>query len=75
MLVGPAFLHTDFSLFKNFPIHESIKLQFRAEFFNAFNRPQLGTPDGTITSFDPNRLGPSGPSRIPLPTIVISNSV
>jgi hypothetical protein len=37
MLVGPAFLNTDFSLLKNFPIHESMKLRFRAEFFNAFN--------------------------------------
>jgi hypothetical protein len=37
-----------------------MKLQFRAEFFNAFNRPQLGTPDGTITSFDPNQFGTFG---------------
>jgi len=59
-LVGPAYLNTDFSLFKSFPIHESLKLQFRAEFFNAFNRPQLGTPDGTITSFDPTNLGSFG---------------
>jgi hypothetical protein len=36
-----------------------MKLQFRAEFFNAFNRPQLG-PDGTITSFDPNQFGTFG---------------
>jgi hypothetical protein len=60
MLVGSAFLNTDFSLLKNFPIHESMKLRFRAEFFNAFNRPQLGTPDGTMTSFDPNQLGTIG---------------
>jgi carboxypeptidase family protein/TonB-dependent receptor-like protein len=59
-LVGPAYLNTDFSLFKSFPIHESLKLQFRAEFFNAFNRPQLGTPDGTITSFDPANPGSFG---------------
>jgi hypothetical protein len=45
---------------KNFPIRDSMKLQFRAEFFNAFNRPQLGTPDGTITSFDLNQLGTFG---------------
>ncbi len=37
-----------------------MKLQFRAEFFNAFNRPQLGTPDGTITSFDANQFGTFG---------------
>ena len=56
MLVGPAFLNADFSRFKNFPIHEAMKLRFRAEFFNAFNRPQWGTPDGTMTSFDPTQL-------------------
>jgi carboxypeptidase family protein len=59
-LVGPAYLNADFSLFKNFPIHESLKLQFRAEFFNAFNRPQLGNPDGTITNFDPANPGSFG---------------
>jgi hypothetical protein len=37
-----------------------MKLRFRAEFFNAFNRPQLGTPDGTMTSFDANQLGTFG---------------
>jgi hypothetical protein len=47
-LFGPSFLNTDFSLFKNFPIHEDLRLQFRAEFFNAFNRPQLDNPNGQI---------------------------
>ena len=42
-------LNTEFSRFKNFPIHEAMKLRLRAEFFNAFNRPQRGTPDGTMT--------------------------
>jgi hypothetical protein len=31
-----------FSLFKNFPIHELLKRQFRCEFFNTLNRPQMG---------------------------------
>ena len=36
------------SLFKNFDIHDSIKLEFRAEAFNTFNRVQFAPPDTTI---------------------------
>ncbi len=39
---GPRFVNTDFSAFKNFPIHEEYALQFRAEFFNLFNHAQFG---------------------------------
>lgn len=39
----------DLGLYKNFPIHESKQsVQFRAEFFNAFNHVNLGGIDGTI---------------------------
>jgi hypothetical protein len=34
------------------PIHESIRLQFRAEAFNIFNRTRFGT--GTTLLQDPN---------------------
>jgi hypothetical protein len=34
---GPGFQNWDFSLFKNFPVSESKRLEFRAEFFNLFN--------------------------------------
>jgi len=34
-------VNTDFSAFKNFRVHEGIKLQFRAEFFNLFNHAQF----------------------------------
>ena len=43
---GPRFVNTDFSLVKNFqiPYHESMNVQFRAEFFNLLNHPQFFLP-------------------------------
>jgi hypothetical protein len=53
ILTGPKFLNTDLSLFKSFPIRERMRFEFRAEFFNLFNHPQLKNPEATITSFTP----------------------
>jgi hypothetical protein len=40
---GPRFVNTDFSVIKDFSLtfREGTDLQFRAEFFNLFNHPQL----------------------------------
>jgi len=51
---GPNFTNTNASLTKNFRLPENATLQFRAEVFNAFNHPQLGSPN---TSFSPNAAG------------------
>lgn len=48
----------DISLFKNFPVSESVRAQFRAEAFNAFNHTQWtgyrttygGSGFGSVTS-------------------------
>ena len=58
VLIGPGIRTVDLSLFKNFPITERIKLEFRAEAFNIANHPQFSNPNtdisagnfGTITS-------------------------
>ncbi len=64
-LDGPNYKSVDFSLLKYFPVSERLRLQFRAEFFNAFNNvnfnlpsiaiaPELLTPQRTP---DPARTG------------------
>jgi hypothetical protein len=40
--------NVDLSFFKNIQLAESIRLQFRAEAFNAFNRPEYSSPNGTF---------------------------
>jgi hypothetical protein len=39
----------DFAVHRDFPIHESVKLQFRAEMFNVLNHPNFGQPDGVLS--------------------------
>jgi len=38
----------DFAVHRDFPIHESVKLQFRAEMFNVLNHPNFGPPSGNL---------------------------
>lgn len=48
---GPGYQNWDISLMKLFPIHEARRLEFRAEFFNAFNHVNpLFAPTGVISS-------------------------
>jgi hypothetical protein len=59
-LRGPHYWDTDFSVFRDFPFTESMKLQFRAEFFNIFNHPNYSNPscyncDITSTTGQGNR--------------------
>jgi hypothetical protein len=46
-LTAPGLATFDFSVFKRFALTEASGLQFRAEFFNLFNRPNFGSPDVT----------------------------
>ncbi|MBI3939789.1 MAG: TonB-dependent receptor [Acidobacteria bacterium] len=46
-LIGPGMATVDFSLLKNIlvpSVSESFRVQFRAEFFNIFNRPNFAVP-------------------------------
>ena len=41
----------DFAVHREFPIHESLSLQFRAEMFNVLNHPNFGPPLQDISPF------------------------
>jgi hypothetical protein len=49
-MIGPGFINTDFSAFKDFAMWRESRLQFRAEFFNLFNNVNLANPNGVMTS-------------------------
>ncbi len=44
-LHGPGTENVNFSVFKNFPIHESLAFQLRGETFNLFNHPNPANPN------------------------------
>ena len=47
-LRGFGLTQWDFAVHREFPIHESLKLQFRAEMFNVLNHPNFGPPVGNL---------------------------
>lgn len=69
-LEAPGLVDFDFSLLRDFRLGERVKLEFRGEFFNTFNRTNLGVPNaifgaanfGTITTTGYNmaRVGQVG---------------
>jgi len=63
-LRGPRGQNWDLSLMKNFVLHESTSLQFRAEAFNVFNHPNPGTPNLGIDDPEVARITSSYSPRI-----------
>jgi outer membrane receptor protein involved in Fe transport len=48
ILRGPRYFDADLAAIKNVKINERLSLEFRAEFFNAFNNVNFGRPDGNL---------------------------
>ncbi len=49
-LHGPGVENWDIALQRNFVIRERVKLQFRGQFFNAWNHANFNNPNGTVGS-------------------------
>jgi hypothetical protein len=61
VLIGPPIVDLDASMSKNWTLHESYRLEFRGEFFNAPNHPNFGQPG---TSPGSSTYGVIGGTRI-----------
>ena len=46
IVLGPGQFNWDISILKNTQITERVKMQFRSDFYNAFNHPQFADPGG-----------------------------
>ncbi len=53
---GPGYANLDFSLFRAFPITETVRLEFRAEAFNLTNTPHFNNPGTNVSDvqFNPD---------------------
>lgn len=61
---GPGFLQVDLGAYKNFRITESVRLQFRSEFFNLPNRANFGNPNTNISSGNFGRITSTQSARV-----------
>ena len=64
ILRGPRFFDTDLGVLKNFAIVERVTIQFRAEFFNAFNNVNFGCTTTSGPCVPQNYLGSTSTGQI-----------
>ncbi len=64
LISGPAYVSSDFSLIKDFKFGESYSVQFRSEFFNAFNQVNFDNPESTVTSGSFGRIRSAADGRV-----------
>ncbi len=61
---GPGIADVDLSLFKNFAITETKRVQFRAECFNLLNHPNFGLPENDLESPAFGQILQAAPPRL-----------
>jgi hypothetical protein len=71
-LIGPGSATVDLVLQKTFRVTERVNVNFRSEFFNAFNRVNFGTPSGSI--FTANTVQPDGTRGVYNPNVGVITS-
>jgi hypothetical protein len=65
---GPGIFNVDFGLFKNVPIGERVKLQFKADVFNLTNTPHFSNPGAGPNNPSPANIS-NGPSAAAITTV------
>lgn len=63
IITGPGVNNWDIGIGKVIAIRESVSLQFRTEFFNAWNHAQFLNPDSTMTDTNFGRITTARPAR------------
>jgi hypothetical protein len=63
IITGPGVNNWDIGIGKVIALRESMNLQFRTEFFNAFNHAQFQNPDSTMTDTNFGRITTARPAR------------
>ncbi len=71
-LTGPGLKELDLSVFKNTTIHERLRAQFRAEFFNVLNHANFTTPNPVVYSSGPTPKAPTAAAALSPTAGVIS---
>ena len=61
---GPGQRNFDLVFGKRFRIHETHAIEFRSEFFNAFNTPTFNNPVNSVTNGNFGRITGSGAGRV-----------
>lgn len=61
---GPGFASADLSMFKNFAVRETSRLQFRAEAFNALNHANFMLPENDLASPAFGQILQAAPPRL-----------
>jgi hypothetical protein len=64
ILDGPGYCDFSASVMKNTKVREGLNLQFRAEFFNAFNHPSFDLPDNFLGSAAFGRINSAQSPRL-----------
>jgi hypothetical protein len=64
LISGPATVNTDLAVIKDFLVREPMRLQFRGEFFNAFNQVNFNQPEARAQSGSFGRILGADPGRV-----------
>lgn len=64
ILVGPGLFNVDAGVHRIFPIKERVKLTFRWELFNAFNRANFAAPNSNVGNPLAGIISSTAPARI-----------